>query len=80
MLKKYLSILKLQFTKTIKVLDNVKVVKAFAYTNLIIMFLNFVSYFLSYKLITINQSFHYWFFIFSSVIIFRYVQKNWNNI
>jgi hypothetical protein len=95
MIKKWLIALKLRFIKIIyfiitflknklfnlvDLLDDIKVVKAFAYVNLIIMFLNFVSYFMPYKLIIINFSFHYWFFIFSSVIILRYTQKNWNNL
>jgi len=77
---KIMNLLKNKLHNLIDSFDNVKVVKGLAYINLIIMFLNFISYFLPYKLLIIHPSLHYWFFVFSSVVILRYVQKNWYDL
>jgi len=64
----------------IYLIDSVIFVKALGYINLSILLLNAISYFITTALIVIHPSLHYWFFVFSVVVIIRYTQKNWDNI
>jgi hypothetical protein len=60
----------------ISLLDDIFVIKTLVYINLLIILSNALSFFTNYKLITVDPVVHYSFFFFSTIVVVRYIQKN----